>query len=142
MYKIIFLLLSFAITTSAQAMSSEELDRAVKAAGGIEIFVKKLVQTIASSLPMRVNQNWEVSQVVGIGKRIRYQSRFLQVENRASIDDMNAFKSANINYAACSMPMLSDLIKEYGVVFTYSVLSRNSEFLYEYELNSKTCKGR
>lgn len=76
------------------------------------------------------------------GKRIRYQGRLLPVESRAAVFDMNALKASNINYAACSSPITSVLIREYGARLTYVLLSRNAEYLFEYELNSETCKGR
>jgi len=141
-YRLAFLLVAFSTAASAQIRTPQDVHRAVRAVGGPELFLKEIVRQTASALPMRTNQNVEITSVVGLGKRIRYQSRFLFVDNRASVYDMNALKSANINYAACSSLVMSVLIKEYGATLTYVALSRNSEYLFEYELNSETCKGR
>lgn len=141
-HRFISFLFILVISASVQAATPEEVRRAVKAAGGVEPLLKKIAEKTASTLPMKLNQNVEVSMVISTGKNIRYQNRLLIVENRAAVYDMNALKSANINYAVCSSPETSVLIKEYGAQFTYVVLSRNSEYLFEYALNKETCKGR
>ncbi|MFC7411633.1 hypothetical protein [Hydrogenophaga atypica] len=141
-FRLACLLFSLATAASAQVRTPQEVHQAVRAAGGAEPFLKEMVRQTANALPIRPNQNVEITSVVGLGKRIRYQSRLLLVESKASVHDMNALKSSNINYAACSSLIMSVMIKEYGAALTYVVLARNSEYLFEYELNSETCKGR
>lgn len=140
--RLAFLLFSLATAASAQVRTPQEVHHAVSAAGGAEPFLKEIARQTANELPMRLNKNVELMHVVSLGKRIRYQSRLLLVESKDLVYDMNALKSSNINYAACSSPIMSVMIKEYGASLTYVALSRNAEYLFEYELNSETCKGR
>ena len=139
---LLVLLVVFPAAASAQVITPEDVRRAVRQAGGPELFLKEIARQTASQLPVQLNQNVEMMAVLSVGKQIRYQQRLSSVVSRASVHNINALRSANINYATCSSPVMSVLIRDYGVTVTYVALSRNHEYLFEFELNSKICQGR
>lgn len=72
------------------------------------------------------------------GRQLMYVTRLTNIEKTA-IRDMEALKQGNINYAGCKSPVLGLLIREYDAKISYSVLAKGTEFLFQYDLDRKTC---
>lgn len=114
---------------------------AIKQAGGPEPFLQEMARQTAKQLPQQINAEMELRSVAALGRRISYTARMLNVE-KAQVHDLAALKRANLNFAGCSTPVLGVLIREHGVRVSYLTIAKGTEFLFSYELNAETCKGR
>jgi hypothetical protein len=139
-FRIIFL---FLLTTgiSFSQSTTKDVHTAVNEAGGPELFLKKIASLGSENLPVMTNKNVEVNSVAAVGKTIMFNTRLINIE-KSQVHDIAALKAANINYLVCSSPVLGTLIKDYNAEVVYMVSDRGREFLFQYNLNRTTCKGK
>ena len=119
----------------------QQVNAAVKAAGGAKPFIKEMVRQSAEKFPMMINKNVEVRSVASNGLQMTYMNRLINVEKK-DVYDLDALKKANVNYFACSSPVLGILIKDYDAEIIYMATARGTEFLFQYNLNRSTCRGK
>ncbi len=134
------LLLLVPVASLAQ-YSEDQIRAAIRQAGGPDLFIREIARQTAKSLPKRTNANVEIQSVVANGKQLMYVNRLLNVE-RTAVRDIEALKQANINYFGCNSPVLGLLIREHDAKISYSVVAKGTEFLFQYDLDRKTCLNR
>ena len=83
----------------------------------------------------------EVVSVIALERTIQYTGKFLNV-SKEDIRDMREFTRLNTNYQNCRSPVFGVLINNYGVEAKYINISKDNEFLFQYNLNKTTCRGK
>ena len=127
-------------STNAQNTPTE-VHSAVKSAGGSTKFLSYVAKETAKMLPLEINKNMQVISVVALGDMIQYTGKFSDVSKK-DIRDMKEFSRQNTNYMVCRSPVMGVLINHYGIEVKYINISRENEFLFQYNLNKVTCKGK
>lgn len=135
------ILLLFVPDISLAQYTEDQIRTAIRQAGGPEPFIQEIARQTARNLPTRTNANVEIQSVAANGKQLMYVNRLLNVE-RTAVRDMEALKQANVNYAGCKSPVLGLLIREHGVKVSYSAVAKGTEFLFQYDLDRKTCLNK
>ncbi len=133
--------LFFVIGLSRAQNTPEQVHSAVKAAGGPNKFLSHLARQTAETLPLKINKNVEVVSVIALERTIQYTGKFLNV-SKEDIRDMREFTRLNTNYQNCRSPVFGVLINNYGVEAKYINISKDNEFLFQYNLNKTTCRGK
>ncbi len=141
MLRALLVLLLFVPVASLAQYTEDQIRTAIRQAGGPEPFIQEVARQTARNLPTRTNANVEIQSVSANGKQLMYVTRLLNVE-RTAVRDMEALKQANINYAGCRSPVLGLLIREHGAKVSYSVVAQGTEFLFQYDLDRKTCLNK
>lgn len=134
------LLISVPLTSFAQ-YTETQIKNAIKQAGGPEPFMQEMVRQTARNLPTKINANVEIQSIAANGKQLMYVTRLVNIE-KSSVYDLDALKRSNINFAGCQSPVLGILIREYDAKVSYSVLAKGTEFLFQYDLDRRTCRNK
>jgi hypothetical protein len=121
--------------------SENQIRAAIRSAGGPAPLLQEIARQSAQTLPTKINANVEMQSVAANGLQLMYTTRLLNVE-KANVSDVEALRRGNINYSACNSPTLGFLIREQQVRVSYIVLARGTEFLFQYDLDRLTCRGR
>lgn len=133
------ILLSMHGISSAQ-YTEAQIRTAIRQAGGPEPFMQEVARQTARNLPTKTNANVEIQSVAANGRQLMYVTR-LSIE-KSEVHDLETLKRNNINYAGCRSPVLGLLIREYEAKISYNVLAKGTEFLFQYELDRRTCEGK
>lgn len=141
MLRFFFLLIVAHPGTSFAQHTETQIRTAIKQAGGSEPFMREVAKQTARNLPMKTNANVEIQSVAANGRQLMYVTRLVNIE-KSVVRDLDALKKSNINYSACQSPVLGLLIREYDAKVSYSVIAKGSEFLFQYDLDRRTCVNK
>ena len=141
MRRLLFIVLLCACGVSFAQYTEDQIRTAIRQAGGPERFMQEMARQTARNLPTRTNANVEVQSIAANGKQLMYVTRLLNVE-KSSVQDIEALKRSNVNFAGCRSPILGFLIREHDSKISYSVLARGTEFLFQYDLDRKNCVNK
>lgn len=137
----IFALLALLYTTAIAQPTNDQIRAAIRQAGGPEPFMREIARQTARNLPTKTNANVEVQSVTANGRQLMYTTRLVNIQ-KENVYDMEALRRSNVNFAACNTPALGLLIREHDAKVSYIVLASGTEFLFQYDLDRKSCEGR
>lgn len=136
---------AFAVACSSVAASAQpspdRIRAAIASAGGAEQFMAKLAKATAAGLPKKTNANVEMVSVSAVKKNLQFLVKLINVA-ASDVYNVDELKRANVNWAGCRTPVFSILISEHNAEIVYSAVSNDAQYLFEYRLNSVTCKGK
>lgn len=141
MLRVLLMLLLSVPGASFAQYTEAQIRTAIKQAGGPEPFMQEIARQTARNLPMKTNANVEVQSIAANGRQLMYVTRLVNVE-KSSVRDLDALKKSNINFAGCHSPVLGLLIREHDAKVSYSVLAKGTEFLFQYDLDRRTCLNK
>lgn len=138
------LMLSAASHSAANSsITSDNVRSAVREAGGVDAFLARLAQTIAESAPQRIDADWELIGVFRSRKNLSFTYRAYRYL-RSDIHDVADTRSralASTLSRLCTSPVSGTLILEYGVLYRYTLVSRQNEHIAQYEISASDCKS-
>jgi|GEM_PF-4207029 len=140
--KLPLLLIGIVLCATAIAQpTNTQIHTAIRQAGSPETFIREVVRQTAQNLPVKTNANVEIVSVAANGRHLMYTTRLVNV-HKSKVYDLEALKRSNVNFAACNTPVLGLLIKEYNAKVSYTVLAVGTEFLFQYDLDRRSCEGK
>ncbi len=137
----LFYLLACFVSISANAQhGDDEIRDAILGVGGPEKFLKIIERKTANALPHKLNSDVLIVSVISQGKEIKYVNKMINVR-KEDVSDMGKFSRLNTNYAGCGLPTSRIMINEFGSKYTHIAVDLNNKYLFQYTLDSKSCKN-
>lgn len=137
---IVNFILALFVFNEASAVTEDEARKAIKQIGGVEKFLKEISATLAKNAPQRLDSETTFISAFVNGEKINLTHELFNISSKKEVKNSIAAIIVNQEQKLCSSPVSSVAIKEFHATYHYLYLGKNGIYLFDFDVDEKSCK--